>query len=286
MTTPTDTAIDRKLHEGLVGLRESVDAASVVPRQAVREAREATNKRARVWLPLVLVAAVGASVLTAVGMYFYFGPQIDQLRLQQTAQIFAAAEVERVAREAAEQAAAANVELRSRGQATVPVPTVGLANDADVLTAAATARVLAALPDAQPVTAGAIAQAVADFMARNPVTPVSPTAGQIADSVAAFLTANPPAAGAPGAAGMPGTPGEAGQPGTPGEPGPSGEPGVPGMDGEPGEPGPPPTAEAIRAALDDFLTDNPIPPCPAGTSLQEVQFGTLGPAGLACVFID
>lgn len=268
----SDTAVDQRLHDGLQGLRESVNAASVVPRQAVREAREETDRRARwFWLPLVVVAAVGASALTAMFMYFVLAPQIDTIRVQQTATVTAAQEVERIAREAADQAAFANDVLAERGQATVPVPAVGQAQDADVLVAAATARVLASLPDAQPVTAGAIAQAVADYMTRNPLTPASPTAGQIADAVAAYLIVNPPPAGAPGATGATGATGERGE---------QGEMGLP------GEAGPPPTAEEIRAALDSYLTDNPIPPCPAGTALQQVQFGALGPSGLACVFTD
>ena len=269
---PSSTAILRKLDTAAASMQESFDAAAVVPRRAVREAREETDRRARwFWLPLVVVAAVGASALTAMAMYFVFAPQIDTIRVQQTATVTAAQELERIAREAAEQAALANDVLAERGQATVPVPTVGQAQDADVLVAAATARVLAALPDAQPVTAGAIALAVADYMTRNPITPASPTAGQIADAVAAYLIANPPPAGAPGVQGEKGDPGE---------------PGAQGPMGIPGETGPPPTAEEIRAALDSYLADNPIPPCPAGTSLQEVRFGVTGPSGLACVFTD
>lgn len=266
---PSSTAMMRKLDEATTGLQESLDVAAVVPRRAVREAREATDRRARwFWLPLVLVAAVSASALTATVMYFVFGPQIDSLRVQQTASVTAAQEVERIAREAAEQAALANAELLQRGQATVPVPPVGVATDADVLVSAATARVLAALPDAQPVTAGAIAAAVADYVTRNPITPASPTAGQIADSVAAFLIANPPAAGTDGIDGEDGERGERGE------------------KGETGEPGRPPTADEIRAALDSFIADNPIPPCPSGTALQQVRFGVTGPDGLACVFVD
>lgn len=277
VTPGSSTAMMRKLDDATAGLQESLDVASVVPRRAVREAREATNRRARVWFPIVLLAAIGASTLTAVGMYFYFGPQIDQLRVQQTATATVAAEVERVAQEAADQARLANIELANRGQAAVPVPVVGEATDADVLVSAATARVLASLPEGRPVTAGAIAAAVADYMTRNPVTPVSPTAGQIADSVAAYLIANPPPAGAPGAAGARGEIGEQGK---------QGERGEQGEMGATGEPGPPPTAEEIREALDSYLAENPIPPCPPGTVLQEVTFGTLGPDGLACVFVE
>lgn len=271
---PSSTAMLAKIDQAAAGLQESFDVATVVPRQAIREARQATDRRARFWLPLVIVAAIGAAFLTAAAMYFYFGPQIDQLRLDQAATSAAATEVARVAMEAREQAAAANAELEERGQATVPVPQVGEATDAEVLVSAATARVLASLPDAQPVTAGAIAAAVRDYAARNPVTPVSPTTGQIADAVAAYLQANPPPAGNPGATGQQGATGPAGESIV----GPRGD------QGPMGEPGRPPTGEEIRAELDAYFVDNPIPPCPDGTSLQEVRFGALGPSGLACVF--
>jgi hypothetical protein len=227
-----------------------------------------------VWLPLVLLAAIGASTLTAVAMYFVLGPQIDQVRTAQTATVAAGAEVRRVAEEARVAAVAANDELRRLGQEPVPLPQVGQVPDADVLVSAATAQVLASLPADQPVTAARIAVAVADYLARNPITPVGPSQDQIADAVAAYLLQNPPPAGPPGAQGDAGTPGEPGAQGAQGEQGPEGEPGRP------------PTAEEIRAALDAYFMDNPIPPCPSGTELQRVTFGVTGPSGLACVFVD
>ncbi len=270
---PSSTAMLRKLDEATTGLQESFDVAAVVPRQAVRGAREATDRRARwFWLPLVLVAAVGASTLTAVIMYFVFAPQIDQVRSAQTATVAAGVEVRRIAEEARVAAVAANAELERLGQEPVTLPVVGQAPDADVLVSAATAQVLAALPRNQAVTAELVAQEVARFMAANPITPVGPSPGQIADAVAAYLQAFPPPQGVQGIAGEQGRQGERGE---------RGEQGVPGQDA------PALTGEQIRAALDSYFLDNPIPPCPAGTALQEVRFGNpLGPSGLACVFTE
>jgi hypothetical protein len=278
-----DRGADRRLHDGLQGLREQVEAASVVPRQAKREAREETDRRARrFWLPLVLVAAVASSAATAIGTYFWLAPQINELRTEQTATRAAADEVRRIADEAAADAAAANAELASRGQEQVPVPAPGEASDSEVLVAAATARVLASLPDSQPVTAGAIAAEVANYLTRNPPTPVGPTMGQIADAVAAYLQANPPPRGQDGQDGRNGDDGADGRDGV--TPPCMSEPNqCRGEDGEDGQDGPPPTAEEIRAALDAYFVDNPIPPCPPGTSLQPVQFGVAGPEGVGCV---
>jgi hypothetical protein len=278
--TPSDTVVDQRLHDGLQGLRDQVEASTVVPRRAVREARAATDRRARrFWLPLVLVAAITSSASTAIGTYFGLAPELDELRTAQTASAAAAEEVRRIAEEAAQQASAANAELASRGQETVPVPAPGQAPDSEILVAAATARVLAELPDSQPVTASAIAQEVASYLQANPPTPVGPTMGQIADAVAAYLQANPPPAGEDGQDGE--SPPCLSEPnqcrGEQGERGPRGE------QGPKGEPGRPPTAEEIRTALDAYFVENPIPYCPPGTTLQPIEFGITGPTGVGCV---
>lgn len=281
----SDTLVEpeRRLHEGLQGLREQVEAAAVVPRRARREAREETDRRARrFWLPLVLVAAIGSSALTAIGTYVWLGPQLDALRTAQTATRAAADEIRRIAEEAALDAGAANNELAQRGQEQVPVPAPGEASDSEVLVAAATARVLAALPDSQPVTAGAIAAEVANYLTRNPPTAVGPTMGQIADAVAAYLQANPPPRGQDGQDGRDGDDGDDGRDGV--TPPCMSEPNqCRGEDGQDGEAGRTPTADEIRAALDAYFVDNPIPPCPPGTSLQPVTFGVAGPEGVGCV---
>lgn len=125
--------------------------------------------------------------------------------------------------------------------------------------------------------------AVADYLERNPVTsegptpaeiaaavaeylqdyPPGPTPEQVAAAVATYLTANPPAAGADG---------------QDGEPGPSGPP------GPQGETGPAPSAEAIAAEVERFMTENPLPPsCPAGYEFTAATLLTLNGPPLEAV---
>lgn len=139
-----------------------------------------------------------------------------------------------LANKAYQAAQEANEALKSRGQAPVPVPPPDNASEA--LVAAATAQVLASLPSAAPPSREALAEAVANYMAVNPVTPIGPSIGQVSEALAGYFVANPPPSG------------EKGEPGTPG---------LPGTPGEKGEPGPPPTAAEIQAAFVAYVQANP-----------------------------
>jgi hypothetical protein len=100
-----------------------------------------------------------------------------------------------------------------------------------------------------------IAAAVAEYLRDYPP---GPTPEQVSAAVASYLTANPPADG------------EDGQDGAPGAAGPSGPP------GPQGETGPPPTAEAIAAEVEQFMTENPLPPtCWAGYEFTPATLVTL-----------
>jgi hypothetical protein len=102
---------------------------------------------------------------------------------------------------------------------------------------------------ANPVTsegpsAAEIAAAVAEYLRDYPP---GPTPEQVAAAVAEYLTANPPAAGEDGVDGAPGPAGATGPP------------------GPQGDTGPPPSAEDVAAAVEAFMTANPLPArCPDG----------------------
>lgn len=130
--------------------------------------------------------------------------------------------------QAIQQLRASNDELRARGQA--PVASPGPApSSSDALVAAATARVLAALPQA-PTTAQ-IGQMIALAVAAQPVP--GPTSAQLSTAVAGYLAANPPPAGVQGERGD---------------------------QGPKGDPGPPPTALQINDAVAAYLAANPPVP--------------------------
>lgn len=103
-----------------------------------------------------------------------------------------------------------------------------------------------------PVTAegpssAEIAAAVAEYLREYPP---GPTPEQVSAAVAAYLTEHPPAPGADGADGADGAPGPAG---------PSGPA------GPEGDPGPPPSPDQVAAAVEEFMTENPLPArCPDG----------------------
>lgn len=151
-----------------------------------------------------------------------------------------------------DQAQEANRALAQRGQPQVPVPPVSSEDPTETIVAAATARVLASLPDLRP-TAAELGQAVAGYLALNPITPSGPSIGQISQALAGYFAVNPPPPGPAGADGAAGKDGVNGQDGKPGADGTKGD------KGDPGEPGATPTAEQIQAAV-----------CPAG-SFQQVQ---------------
>jgi hypothetical protein len=149
----------------------------------------------------------------------------------------------------------ANDELAQRGQPQVPIPTPGTAPDSDVIVASAAARVLASLPDMTP-SATVLGQAVARYVAANPVTPAQPTPGQISSALAGYFTTNPPPKGDTGATGSPGT---------------NGSQGEMGERGEKGDKGDPPSAEEIESAVGQYFADHPEALCPRGGSIAQLR---------------
>lgn len=153
------------------------------------------------------------------------------------------------AEEAYTAAALANEELKRRGQPPVPVPRPSEDNTPETLVAAATARVLASLPEARTYSPEELrlelGRAVAAYFVANPP---SVSAEVIADRVARYLQANPlpqPEPGRDGANGEDGKPGADGQPGAKGD------------KGDKGDPAPPPTAAEIMSAVNQAVADNP-----------------------------
>jgi hypothetical protein len=147
----------------------------------------------------------------------------------------------------------ANIELAKRGQATVPIPQPGQATDIEVIVSAATARVLASLPDMRP-TAAELGEAVARYFAANPINTPGPSLLQISAALAGYFATNPPPSGPAG---------------------PTGEQGRPGERGEKGEQGPPPTAEQIQDAFVSYLRDHPDALCPRGGAFGQLRVQTL-----------
>lgn len=182
----------------------------------------------------VLIACLTFSMFTgavAIGVSVLAARSVSTAAADAAAARRAVNENQELANKAYEAAKAANEKLEQRGQAPVPVPPPE--NTSETLVAAATASVLASLPPAPPPTREAIAQAVAEYMAANPVTPLGPSIGQVSEALAGYLVANPPPAG------------EKGEPGTPGTP------------GEKGDKGDPPTAAEIQAAFVAYVQANP-----------------------------
>ena len=159
---------------------------------------------------------------------------------------------------------AANRQLEQRGQSPVPIPSPGSTDDINVIVASATAKVLASLPDLHP-TAAQLGQAVAQYMAANPVTPAAPTPGQISAALAGYLATNPPPSGPSG------PPGPSGAAGATGESGPTGQQGPPGPQGPQGDPGPAPTETQIQTAFEDYIQSHPSALCPEGGSFGEAR---------------
>lgn len=188
----------------------------------------------------VLIACLTFSMFTgavAIGVSVVASRHVSEATADAAAARRAVEENRELADKAYEAATEANEQLKNRGQAPVPVPPPE--NTTETLVAAATATVLASLPPTPPPSREAIAQAVANYMAANPVTPLGPTIGQVSEALAGYLVANPPPQG------------EKGEPGTPGIPG---EPGTPGQKGDKGDP---PTAAEIQAAFVAYVQANP-----------------------------
>lgn len=168
-----------------------------------------------------------------------------------------------------------NEVLELRGQAPVAAPTTG--DPAAAIAALVLSRVIAQLP---PVpTADQVAAVIGPAVGTSPTGPspqqltaavadyfsTGPSQAAIDAAVARAYAADPPADGRDGM--TPPCLAELNQ--------------CRGEKGEKGDPGADSTVPGPAGA-----TGPPGPTCPDGTSLQEVQFGALGPTGLACVFVD
>jgi hypothetical protein len=219
----------------------------------------------RTW-PRIVVAIAALSLVFSVGGALV----VTNLWGRQNATDAAVSALRAQAEQSASQGAAANAQLEQRGQQPVPIPAPGSTDDMQVIVASATAKVLASLPDLHP-TAAQLGQAVAAYMAANPVTPAAPTPGQISAALAGYLATNPPPSGPPGPSGAPGP---TGQPGPTGEQGPSGDTGPTGSQGPPGpqgDPGPTPTEAQIQQAFTDYINSHPNALCVQGGVFTEVR---------------
>jgi hypothetical protein len=211
-----------------------------------------------------VLISIAAILLAALAMGWTF---VQDER--QGAQIEALAEALEVEQQAAE----------DRGESPVAPDAEELLDDPDVE--------IPAGPQGPPGPGPSDAQvyaAVAAYLADNPVTaegpssaeiaaavaeylrdyPPGPTPEQVSAAVAEYLTANPPPAGADGADGSNGADG------APGPAGPSGPP------GPQGDPGPGPSADQVAAAVEAFMTENPLPSrCPDGYEFTPATLLTL-----------
>lgn len=221
------------------------DAVSEETHAAVEQAAVNTVARSqRRWLPFIMAGVVLVSVLIAAATAF----AIIDLYGRQTQVATAVGEIRQLAEQAKTAGDDANEQLAQRGQAQVPIPQPGQAQDSDVLVAAATARVLASLPDVRP-TAEAIAAEVARYVSQNAGL-FAPSAQQILQTVTAYLAENPPPSGAPG------TPGADGRDGA---------------KGDKGEKGDPPTRQEIQDAWVALVREQPDVLCPRGGSYTQLR---------------
>lgn len=223
-----------------------VDVTEETVAMAEQAAEASAARSTRRWLPFIMAAVVLVSLLMSSAVAI----AVAQLYARQAQVAAAVSETRQLAENAKAAGDAANAELVRRGQAPVPIPRPGQAQDSEVLVAAAAARVLQSLPNVTP-TATDLAAAVGAYVASNPGR-VGPSPQQVIDAIAAYFAQSPPPSGPPGPTGV------------------QGEPGVPGTQGERGERGPPPTAEEIRAALSEYLRDNPDVLCPRGGSFSQL----------------
>ncbi|MFJ5984295.1 hypothetical protein [Lentzea sp. NPDC092896] len=198
----------------------------------------------RTWLPFTLAAAMLVSVLISAAV----AVAVVDLYGKQTKVATDVGEVRQLAERAKEAGDTANAELERRGQQPVPIPQPGQAQDSDVLVAAATARVLAALPDTRP-TSTAIATEVARYVTQNQSL-FTPSPQQIMQTVAAYLEETPPPSGPPGTPGTDGAKGEK---------------------GDRGDKGDPPTQQEIQAAWVALLRDQPDVLCPRGGAFAQLR---------------
>ncbi len=225
---------DEQLDEGLALVRQDADES------ARREVWRHTWPKIAVAVAVLSLVVSGVTVWALSGLYDYRATNEAAVSVLRTQATDAKAAGDR-----------ANEQLAARGQAPVPIPLPGQATDTDVIVSAATARVLAALPDARP-TAAELGGGIAQYFAANPITPPGPTPLQISTALAGYLATSPPPSGPKGDSGENGQPGQPGQKGDPGD------------KGDTGEPGRPPTSEEIQAAFASYLRDNPNALCPKG----------------------
>lgn len=215
-----------------------------------------------VWKAAFLVSLV--AVAASVGISSVALSQIADQKAAVTAQQQTQAEIRKRADDAYAAALAANEQLKQRGQQPVPVPKPTDTQSTDTIVAAATAKVLAALPPmtSTPPTAASIAAAVAGYFAANPPPAVS--AQMVANGLAAYLAANPPPSGAPG---------QPGPQGVPGETGPAGP------KGDTGAAGATPTAQQIMDAFNAAAASNPNILCAGRGTFTELDGVQVRPSG-------
>jgi hypothetical protein len=215
--------------------------------RAPEEARRAAQDEVRRWWPRIIISVAVVVVLIVIGG----GWAIIDLYFRSAATSAAVTTLQQ-AKDAKVGGDKANGELADRGQPQVPIPTPGTAPDTDVIVASAAARVLASLPDTTP-SAAQLGQAVARFVATNPIPPAQPTPGQISSALAGYFTTNPPPSGPQGEAGVPGAEGPQGK------------------EGPQGPAGRPPTAEEIEAAVGQYFVEHPEALCPRGGSIAQLR---------------
>lgn len=210
-----------------------------------------------VWKATFLVSLV--AVAASVGISTIALSQIADQKAAVAAQVQTQAEIRKRADDAYAAALAANEQLKERGQQPVPVPKPTDTQSTDTIVAAATAKVLAALPPVitTPPTAASIAAAVAGYFAANPPPAVS--VQMVANGLAAYLAANPPPPGAPG------------QPGPQGVPGETGPTGSAGPKGDTGAAGATPTSQQIMDAFNAAAASSPDILCAGKGTFTKLQ---------------
>lgn len=237
---------DDQLDEGLALIREEADE---------RAERAVHHKFWHHYWPRYIVPLVAlVALLVSVAVVWTTSGLYDR----QAGTDAALAVVRDQAKDAKTAGDQANAQLQARGQAAVPIPQPGQAPDIDVVVSAATARVLASLPNQRP-TAAELGEAVARWFAANPINPPGPTPLQVAAALAGYLATNPPPAGPKG---------EQGAQGQPGHDGAKGDQGDPGKDGHT------PTTEEIQQAFADYLRDHPDALCPKGGTFAQLSVVT------------
>lgn len=225
------------LAEARTVVREVINNDSRVVAAAATEGRR--------WFSRSVIAAgvVALAVTTCVSVAALIVADRADNRVDQ--QDVKLATLREIADQAKTQGEQANAALERRGQPPVPIPQPGVADDSDVLVAAATAQVLEKLPDTSP-TEAELASAIVSVAANNrALFAASPQ--QIATEVAGYFVLNPPPVG------------------------PVGPSGQPGADGQDGADAPPPTAEQLQAAVAEHLRSNPDALCPQGGRFAQLR---------------